>query len=59
MECSGIQYSHLEIKTLNDDAEAIQRLKLAEIESKRKQGEYLLHHVSDKALKKEYKRRGL
>jgi len=41
------------------DAEAIQRLKLAEIESKRKQGEYLLQHVSDKALKKEYKRRGL
>ena len=41
------------------DAEIVQRLKLAEIESKRKQGEYLLQYVSDAALKREYKRRGL
>tara|TARA_R110001606_G_scaffold391193_1_gene558752 strand:- start:464 stop:613 length:150 start_codon:yes stop_codon:yes gene_type:complete len=41
------------------DAEAVQRLKLAEIESKRKQGEYLLQYISDTALKREYKRRGL
>ena len=41
------------------DAEAVQRLKLAEIESKRKQGEYLLQYVSDTALKREHKRRGL
>jgi len=41
------------------DAETVQRLKLAEIESKRKQGEYLLQYVSDAALKREYKRRGL
>ena len=41
------------------DVEAVQRLKLAEIESKRKQGEYLLQYISDTALKREYKRRGL
>ena len=44
---------------IDPDAEAVQRLKLAEIESKRKQGEYLLQYVSDAALKREYKRRGL
>tara|TARA_B110000908_G_C9989698_1_gene329214 strand:- start:65 stop:217 length:153 start_codon:yes stop_codon:yes gene_type:complete len=43
----------------HSDADAIQRLKVALDESKRKQGEYLLQNVSDKALKKEYKRRGL
>ena len=44
---------------IDPDAEAVQRLKLAEIESKRKQGEYLLQYVSDAALKREHKRRGL
>lgn len=37
--------------------EQIQNLILLEKESKRRQGEYLLGYVSDKALAKEYKKR--
>ena len=37
--------------------EQLKNLILLEQESKRKQGEYLLNYVSDKALAKEYKKR--
>ena len=45
--------------SLHPDWEAIQRLKMAEFESKRRQAEYLLPYVSNKALKKESKKRHL
>jgi|TARA_R110000751_G_scaffold76244_1_gene153518 hypothetical protein len=43
--------------SLHPDWEAIQRLKITEFERKRRQGENFLPYVSNKALKKEMKRR--